>query len=410
MNGDLTDAGGKVTLGSVLAGGTTPPTTPPANPPATPPAAVELSDLEKNLGGHSFNATGDLLDQTGTVIVTKADLDVKRQSMGDPTTDDVTYALSEAGDLVNSKGEVIAKAGNFAVKEDGSVDVFPESTIKALAERAVADGFEIPEGMALTDDSEGIYALAGTMAEQLFVAQTAKFFEEHPAMFGLYQHLEAGGLPEDYYAQYANEVDYTKLDIPAEQKARRLEIIRQQLTKVAKNDADMTETILKYVQDSGNIDETYNKALASLQDWQKGERNAKAQADAAAIKARTEADVAYWKNVETKVVKEGVLGELALPVNEKESFFRFLAVKDSNGATAAQNYAANVSLEERLQLQYIMYAMAKGNSLAKAVESLRVTEAAQKVLLKSTTPIRVMQNITVKQVDRKAPLSLKNLG
>ena len=264
--------------------------------------------------------------------------------------------------------------------------------------------------MALTDDSEGIYALAGTMAEQLFVAQTAKFFEEHPAMFGLYQHLEAGGLPEDYYAQYANEVDYTKLDIPAEQKARRLEIIRQQLTKVAKNDADMTETILKYVQDSGNIDETYNKALASLQDWQKTERNAKAQVDAAAIKARTEADVAYWKNVETKVVKEGVLGELALPVNEKENFFRFLAVKDSNGTTAAQNYAANVPLEERLQLQYIMYAMAKGNSLAKAVESLRVTEAAQKVLLKPTTPIRVVQNISVRQVDRKAPVSLKNLG
>lgn len=410
MNGNgITDAGGKVTLGSVLAGGT-PPATPPANPPATPPTAIELGDLEKELGGHSFNEAGDLLDQAGQVIITKADLDVKKQSTASPAAEEITYSVAENGDLVNSKGEVVAAAGSFAVKENGSVDIYPESTIKVLSEQAIADGFVIPEGVELTDDSEGIYTLAGIMAEQMFVQQTSKLFETHPAMFGLYQHLEAGGLPEDYYAQYANEVDYSKLDIPAEQKARRLEIIRQQLTKVAKNTPEMTESYLKFVQDSGAVDETYEKALASLQEWQKAERFAKAKADADAIKAKAEADAAYWKTVETKIMQEGVLGDLVLPVNEKEGFFKFLAVRDNNGTTAAQNFAASIPLDTRLQIQYIMYAISKGHTLAKAVENLKATQAAQKILLKPTTPIRVTQPITVKSVNRAPSVTLKTLG
>lgn len=386
------DEPGKVSLKGIINPSTPPaanePPTPQADEPTPSQTPTTVGEFETQLGGQSFDAAGNLLDKDGAVLLTAAELAAKKAQAVDAP--EPSFSIAESGDLVNEKGEVVAKVGEFEVAEDGTVSFKDVPVIEQLKAKAKELGYQIDDKAEFGDDADGFFEFAGHLAEQLYTQQTIQLFEQHPALLGLYQHLQAGGLPEDYYKNHADDVDYNQLEVPVEQKARRVEIIRQYLTKVANNEPEVTEEMLKFIEDGGKVNELYDKAITGLRKHQEETKAAQAAATAAAIKEQEESEAAHWKTV-AATIKKGELGQMVIPDNERDNYFKFLAVKDKDGYTAAQKAVAEMPLEERLQLQYILYGVTvKKQSLADLAANFKTTAATNKILLKqSANPLQV---------------------
>ena len=386
---------GKVTLGSNV----TPPNTvanepptpnpvPPVTPPVTESTTPDVGEFETNLGGSALDNNGNLLDSTGKVLLTKVELEQKKAQAD--AAPEPSFAIAESGDLVNEKGEVIAKVGEFEVGEDGTVEMREVPVINQLLTKAKELGYQFDEKAAFEDSADGLFDFAGQLAEQLYTQQTVQMFEQQPELLGLYQHLEAGGLAEDYYKSRANDVDYAKLEVPSEQKAKRIEVIRQYLTNVANNDVEVAEEMLKFIEDGGKVNDMYDKSIAGLRKHQEDTKAERARATADALKEQEVKDATHWREVQA-TIKKGELGNLQIPEADKDSFFKALAVRDKEGVTTIQRVVNEMPLEQRLQFQYLMYAaVVKGQRLEDLAANFKATAQANKILLRpSASPMQI---------------------
>lgn len=408
----------RITIASQF-GSETPPEKPVVNddnppnpdPPTTDNEGTTTPDPQAEfLGGHGFDQNGNLVDSKGKVILmaslAKDRLKAYKAPEEKPKEGDdaapVSATLNEAGDLVDVDGNVLYRKGEFSIDKDGQVQVNETSVIEDLINRAVQSGIDLTDEtgnrMEFPDTTEGVYDFAGHLASKYFEQIRDKFFEDNPELTALWRHVNAGGQPEDFYKTRATRVDYKKLDVPENNKSGRLNVIQQYLTMVAKNNEATASKFVKFIEDSGEVNQQYEEAITGLRQWQEEQEQSEAAAASAAQEARRNEQIQYWKGIESTIMGNKIEG-LSLPAAEQKEFFAYLKDPVKDGKSQRAIDFENLPIEQRLKFEYFLY---KGMNPAAIAAVAKATANAEKTLsrVKKGNPI-VVSNIeqTTKPAD-----------
>jgi hypothetical protein len=326
-------------------------------------------------GENTINSDGALVDAVGNVLMTKEQVAVKLGASPVEEEEDNTggedYSLDKDGNLLKD-GKLFKQKGGFEVDENNEVTFkdAENTLINELLETARAEGFNLADAegnpLAFEDTNEGVMQMARTIGEEFYNKQIVEFFQGYPIVADIVNHLSKGGDVTDFLSTYTENKDYAKLEVATDDKEGRKLVIKEYLTKVAKNDPETTNYLLKAIEASGDVDIKYNQYLAGLQVWQQEQDKGKKEAqrtEAQESKARTEA---HWTQVKATITK-GALGEFSLPDADKDEFFKFIAnVADKKGNTKAALKYNNLGMEQKLMLDFLLY---KDFDLNKLVEA-----------------------------------------
>lgn len=324
--------------------------------------------------------TGNLVDTTGKVVKTKEQLatedDVpeakegESNDTGNDPVEEVKVSLNVEGDLVDEKGNVVYKKGTF--KHDtktGLIELPEDAVVPQLAEKFKERGFVLTdnEGNAIEfeDTEDGYVALAEQLAVESYRIRVAEEAAKFPTIGKFRKHLENGGDEASFFAQRAVLVDYNKISVPSENKEGRLDIIKQYLTKVAQNDEDTTKLVLDSIEDSGEVDKKYEAALGKLKAWQTSTEKTEADKEVAAEREHEVKIQQHWQSVNT-IVSKGDLAGIQIPAAEKEGFFSYIANAVENGYSQKELDYAQLSAEQKLQIDYLLYKKLSLEDLIKA--------------------------------------------
>lgn len=341
------------------------PTTPPAND-----ADFLTPEFAQELGGSKFDNNGNLINDRGTIILAASRVkDAIAEAKAKQTNpdggesndenDEGNLVINADGDLVNEAGEIVRKKGTFTFNEKtGEVVYEEEPLVKSLAESFKSRGYKLTDDqgnpLEFEDSEEGLEQFVAALGSEYFNNLQEEFITSYPELQSLYEHLSNGGDPYEYYRQRANVTDYTKVNIPAENQAGRLNLIRSYFTELKKLTEEEADTMLEAIKATGKVDDRYTAALNEL----KASQEAKVAAEAADRKARADAQIEaarkYWGDVQ-KTVTSGKIGNFQIPEKDRTEFYNFLATPDKDGMTPYQKAMSEMSLDMQLALQYQVF-------------------------------------------------------
>lgn len=339
--------------------------------------------------GATVDGNGNLLDSTGKVLKTKVEFDnyvkektTKKEGESEDSKDEendkeeptIELVLNKEGDLVDKEGKVVHKKDTFKYDpKTGEVTLPEEAWVPSLKEAFKSKGFSFTgkdgKELEFEDSEQGAIDLVTAMANEVLVKEQNKFFNQHPDLLALANHIRVGGDPAEFYTAKAAKVDYTKVNIAEDNKLGRENVIREYLTKVARNDADTTDMIVKAILDSGELDKRYTDYLGKLRTWQTETEAAQAKALQDQLAADAKANQDYWEKIQS-ITNSGKLNSLVIPEADRAAFFDFLSKDVGDGRTAAAKAYAELPPEQQLELDFFLYKGLKLDDLVK----LRVQE------------------------------------
>lgn len=299
------------------------------------------NQLFGNFGASAMNPTGDLVDNTGKVVLTRAALDAFIES-GEVPTD-------ENGNQIQADGTIIKSAEDIQPRFiDATRELFEAEIPMQLLD---AEG----KPKVYADSAEGVAEYAKDVYRQGEVNAVTQFLNSNPKVKDFFFHVANGNTPETY--QLA-PVDYSKLDVNVLDKAEKLNLIKTSLEKQKVMNAG---SLMKTFELAGDdvINSTAADAVITLNNLTAKE---KADAEASYLAKQEEekqSNIKYWNELKS-VVDKGSLKNIKIPDTEKESFFKYLAMPiDSKGISQAQLDMDNEDLETSLMIDYLRYK--KGN-------------------------------------------------
>lgn len=322
-----------------------------------------------NTGAPTLDDQGNLVNPDGTVLYTKDQLaeQLKNKLNTDnnpPAGDEAdeeeeNYSVDANGNLLKN-GVLFKEKGKFTVNADNTIDFDDTETVIAeIVEKVKQEGFNLvgEDGQPLSfeDTPEGFVNLANAIAAETYQKEIQNFFTTYPVVADLVRHLHNGGDVKDFMNVMSSNKDYTKLEIKPEDTLGKKEVIKDYLTKVAKNPADMVEYIMKAMEASGDIDARFESSLIGLKEWQLAEEAAKARDLQNKQEEYNRKVKEHWDGINA-IIKKGTLGEFTLPDKDKDAFYKFIALKaDNDGNTAATIKFNSLSQEQKLMLDYLIY-------------------------------------------------------
>jgi len=378
MENELKPAKGQsddlITLDSIIDGTptvNTPPANPPVNPPVTtpsntptnPPANPEppstgenletfegiisaftsetISEDAKGLRSELLNMfkasnidkQGNLLNDANEVLFTAEQIKEYIESDKLP--------LNEKGELINSKGEAIN-----ITQEDSRpiVDVIREDL-------GVQLGIELPHDFTVADNLEGITKLVQEAIKTANTKSIVNFLDSNPIMKDFYQHLKLGYNPSDFTAE---NIDYKSIDTTTLDNIAKLDFINKYYKKQGiANTSNLLEALKKGGEDVVNAE--LATALTYLDNKQKEERtNRDNLLRQQALEEAQEVEN-YWNQVNSTITK-GKLGNINIPIKERQAFFDYLSKPiDKEGNSAVMKDIENEDLEFQLMTDFLRF-------------------------------------------------------
>lgn len=260
----------------------------PGKPAPTPPAPAITFDSAKGyvkadgtpafsteeLEGMKFNATGDLVDDKGTILKT-------------------------AAEIVAWYSDSIEPEGNTTITEIEKI-----TGLKVLDDSGKPVVFE--------DTLEGIAAYTSALVKQTETAiranATAELFKSNPDIYEMLMYKQTYGSLQGF----TDYVDYSKLTLDENNTEQLKDIVRQyQLSldkstdrTIAKANADR---YVAYIEKEGLLKDTATANLKSLQDAQASDKANAAKLAKDRQDAQDKAVADYLASVDAKIIKNGKL-------------------------------------------------------------------------------------------------------
>lgn len=251
-----------------------------------------------------------------------------------------------------------------------------------------------------SEDIDGVFELSKTAAEKMAEAQINGFFTQYPEVAEFADYVVNGGDPRKYFNSVSKTVDYSSMQI-AEDDVSTQKMILSDLLSRQGFDKEGIETTLNSWEASKVLYAQTKMALPILDKVAKKEHEQE-------IAAQAEQAKQYKLNQEKEIsdiqgiVAKGSIKGMEIPEAEKNKFLGFMFTPDENGVTKRNKMREEMSIEDKLALEYLMY---KGFKLSDIVQRKVQTSKAQdlKNLLGGKNNGNRMRNGNSQSTDFKIP-------
>lgn len=226
------------------------------------------------------------------------------------------------------------------------------------------------------------------------------FMNSNPAILALYNHISAGGDPQEFFKNQVLDTDYSKLSIDND--AAKESIIIEKLTRVNNMSAEEAKDMVTLMKANGTLDTKSKQAQEDLVRWVNDNKKAEEENTKAAIEAQKIAAKETREKIRN-VIEVGKIHNVEIPAKDKSSFYEFLTKEVEPGVRKADKAYDALSLEQKLMVEYLVCKEMNIDDLVK------IKAEQQKVdLIKSKTvnkPI-VLANGNIKKQQSKEQFSL----
>lgn len=290
--------------------------------------SLEVTLEDGNVVTGTINKDGDLVDETGKVILTK---------------DNLTSSVSDDDEVEGITIADISKLSGITVTDQEGNEVAYENTVEGLAKR------------------EADIKKIGYIEGQKKALET--FFSEYPEFESMFRYMKTYGNLDNYN----NFVDFTKVALDSNNEAQLLDIIKK--AEIAKgSSAERAERIANFSKVDNTLVADAQASLDYLANTQKSYHEA-ADREAAKNEAKLiEAEQNYYgvtvennkikslnvkDSVYDKIVNEGKVGEFIIP-------------KDGIKVKGKNNTTVTASREDLFKYIYVPVAEIDGQLLSQA--------------------------------------------
>lgn len=349
--------------------------------PTVKPADSSTGDSESNLEigtiiefdgvNYTINATGDLIDDKGIIFKSANDVNefIKNSEIvnGDADTSDIITAIQKELDIevTDEKGEPI---------------VF-ENT---------------PEGIV-----SYVTSVIETKANDIQQAAINSLFEAYPDAEKLIKYISLNGSADGF----AEIKDRRGISIETGNVSQCETVIRESFKEFGRK-GDV-ESYIKYLKDSGTIEEVASEELKALQILD-GDRESKLEADKSIKEtAELEALQSYWNGVKDCIYSKNIAGYKIpdiITINKggksytrtPDDFFNYLYKVDSNGISQYEKENSEVKDSDKVNDELLRaYLRFTGGSYADLVNMAIKEKEVKKLIVQrhktSTSPIRIIK-------------------
>jgi len=363
---------------------------------------VQLSAEDKAIadkfGGVSFNEKGDLLNDKKEVVKSKADLDAAKaeEEKNKPKFDDKGNQVDDKGTIIKTKEaiEIETIENENRAYLDNMINVVG---IKPLGE----DGK--PKVYEATEEGRNQY-LADVVKESQKIG-VQSLFKALPDVEEYTKYRMMGGDPSKYFKQ---EIDYSKVDVKALAEDQKFNVI----VNFHVNNGipeEQAKQIATYAKEGKQLDVQAKAAVDALAAKQTQDKTNEMN------RLKTERDQQiqqiqeHWDGIGKQVKEQGKIGDMVIPVTEREEFFKYISVDvDGKGHSQAALDAMKRDKDMNLFLDYI-YGFKK-TDLKTVLQTLNGVAKVQTLTkMKSTENLTKENNEVIIEKTNHIPSSLDEL-
>ena len=302
------------------------------------------NDILTKFKGVGIDANGNVVDKNNNVVANFSK--VEEYLNAEPTYDDKGNQVDDKGKVVKTKAQVEFEKSAIA----GVIADLPYELQDDNGKPIIYD-----------DTLEGWKKLAKDIGRVEAEIQYQSLLESNPELTEIAKHILSGGKIEDFN----KPVDYSKIDTKKLGVNDKLDLIKRSFI-ASGVDLDSAADMIDLIKEKGDaeIDKRLGKAISTLDNNQK---EIQAERDAAyqrVIQEENNRVIQYWTGVK-QVVDKGKLGEVEIPKEDQEAFFKYLSTpvdEDGNSQETLDNMKQG--LEADLMMRYYRY---KGYDLKKIV-------------------------------------------
>lgn len=258
-------------------------------------------------------------------------------------------------DTVTTPEPVIPKKEVDEPEPDESGEGTYESLNKLL-------GYEV-EG-EFDESVEGIADYTKAVATKIAQEELKDLFSTFPDVKEYLEYRLNNGSPDKYFESKFGESDYSKYtNITESDETTQEVIVRKYLAQQNFTDEEINETIRDY-KDTGLLYKTAKKAADKLVASQKTRKEELIMQQAERAREEEAKRTEVIGEI-TDVVEKGKLKNLVIPEKDRKEFKSWLLNPDAKGQTKRQATMSKLSMQEKLELEYLVFKGFNLNDLVK---------------------------------------------
>lgn len=270
-------------------------------------------------------------------------------------------------------------------EEKTEEDEDDQSVIKELKGKFGFD-FEQDE---FEESVDGIFELSRKAAAKMAETQLDEFFKQMPDVAEYAEYRMNGGDPSNYFEAANQTKDYSQVAVTEEDTATQRHIVDELLKRQGFDD-DSRKTMLESMAKSGAMFEQAKAALPILSKLTASEKEKlveQQREQASKMEAQRQQELDEIKSI----VNAGVFKGIQVPEAEKRKFGSWLFQPDKDGKTGRNAAREQLSLEDKLALEYLVF---KGFKLNEVIQKRVASEKAKdlKALIKDKQGSRMRKD------------------
>jgi hypothetical protein len=273
-------------------------------------------------------------------------------------TEDIPENVSKEG---NPKDE-----GNESGDDPDNSEGDSESEISLFHQLNEEFGIELED--EFKEDYDGIKGYVQKVGSELATRQLNELFERFPVAAELIDYMASGGDPQKFFE--SGIPDMSNLTLTEENESMQEKVMRMKLRDDGFEEADITERIEAY-KSAAMLYKESEAALKILKKRQENETEQMRREREEAERLQNEEYNRFVANT-SEVIKKGTLANVQIPEKEKKAFLEFIfRPVDKTGRTQRELQREKLSLEQRLELEYLVY---KGLNIGDVIVAKKQTQ------------------------------------
>ncbi len=200
---------------------------------------------------------------------------------------------------------------------------------------------------------EGIAEYTKKVGQKMAESEVKELFEAYPDVKEYLQFRLNDGDPAKYFESRFGDMDYSKIKITEQDEATQELVVKKYLSAQDYNEDEIAEFIKDY-KDTNLLYKTAQKVVSKLVTTQSAKKEALVSSQAEkAMKA--EQDREQFVQEISSTIEKGSLHDLIIPEKERREFKSWLLNVDKKGETRRQQVMSKLSMEQKLQLEYLVF-------------------------------------------------------
>jgi hypothetical protein len=296
-------------------------------------------------------------------------IDFERLSIGDLEEEETTEN-DEKKDEPKSEDETTEDDSTEETEEQ-------EGDTTLVQDLQSAIGLDFGEDVEFEDSVEGILELVRVSAEEFAANTVEKVFEQYPDLRDLYQYLEDGGAPDQFYSVRYGQEDFSKVEIPDNNEDVQAYYVAQKLRAEGFSDEQVTVKVERF-KASGILKDEAQDAVDILAKAQKEQQDNLLVTQEAQRKEHEKGVAEFWDETHTLLKKHSKFAGITIPETVKDDFFAFMKepVSEEDERTKLQIAQKAMTKEQKMAISFLLY---NEFNLSDIIDRKAKTDAAQKL-------------------------------